>query len=310
MRCQPCPAGMHTTLGSTSCGQCPIGQYSSSAGSAECTDCGAGQEASVGSTFCQECPFGLYNPSPRGICHPCPTGHVSVENRTLCVVNDSQSVENVHLYCPAGQEAGVSDTGFGCIRCRNGFSKATFGNDSCAECPDGTQAVPDFTSCEPLGRPSSVRSLCCWLFQPHRWWHVRPLRSRTRSVFKWRAVYLVSRRLLRSWCRGPLLCMPRRNPKQSTQKHVHSCLRHQKCSSRGRVGVRRDCGSCSCCPVECCTFASAPLRLSARQCGKDNGAEGSAPPAQRGCFGECFVRVRWPKESFRGRSYSPFWQRR
>ena len=215
--CIECPAGQFSATEGVNCTRCPLGRYTDNAGQSQCTLCAEGQStfAQGSSTSCEQCPPGQYNRIAGAECTACPSGkYQNTPGQLYCFLCTASSISNVSAatctnctaghtasadrttckacqggqrwasktspgceQCPAGQfgseDSCVNCTigqygpsiGLGCLNCSAGFYQATEGQTACVQCPQGNySSSPGSNKCAPCqpGRFSALpqRMLC------------------------------------------------------------------------------------------------------------------------------------------------------
>ena len=124
--CTECAAGKFSTAG-TSCSDCPMGQYSTAAGSTSCYSCPVGQfstvTGSINADSCSSCPAGKWSSTlGASSCTDCLAGTYSTTVGAMSVTSC--------LPCPAG----TYSTAVGAMNV-----------NSCLSCPTGTTSLAGST---------------------------------------------------------------------------------------------------------------------------------------------------------------------
>ena len=157
---QKCPAGKFSTAGSSSCTNCPAGEFSSTSGSSSCSPCPAGQFPNEDSTSCSPCPAGQFSTAGSSSCSPCPAGEFSStlgsSACTNCPAGKFSSAGSRYCSpCPAGEFSSAGSPS--CTNCPGGTFSSSSGSTTCNSCPAGKFSSAGSTSCSkcPAGSVSS-----------------------------------------------------------------------------------------------------------------------------------------------------------
>ena len=129
------------------CQECPAGKYSEREGSTECGNCGAGRYSSAGSSACSRCERGKYSGAEvASFCFACPEG------KTMEASTNRTSIDECLKICRPGEAASQNSTvdGVGagaCQVCAAGKYNREKGATACTDCARGTYSAANSSVC-------------------------------------------------------------------------------------------------------------------------------------------------------------------
>ena len=171
--CEDCPVGhFSSSAASIKCTSCPEGTFNNGEGRLKCQDCETNYVSGTGASKCDPCPAGMECPSKKVSqavackagqiskegdpkCHDCPDGTFPGNDSLLGSLNIFAK-NNKCFPCPAGTASKAGSAK--CTACAPGHV-STPGSVACTRCPDGTE--PFGGVCRSCSAGSSSNGAVC-----------------------------------------------------------------------------------------------------------------------------------------------------